>query len=408
MPHDRSPFDSDVALIGTGLAPLVAASHLLSQGKSVLVLNPDFDFFLEDSELSLDPLLPLTSDGLDPKRLAANLPEQVLAQLRPSFPGAVESWAAGVMESAGFHDPQAPHVRQRSRLWITGDAERGAHEQWERLEDAYVGSSDAGLNPKILDGLQAARRFPGFAATAGAYRGLLLPKLCEVDVSRYRNGVLEFVRERLGQERFVMSAAQIEVMPGGVRFHSDGKAHTARVRDQILVFHTPRMTPWILKQAKRAEVTPRLPKGIRLWEQWSLISRDDLDPEVIGTYANLVVWAEVEGSPSSAGVLNRLAVLRAGPLVDVRENPAAQGNSSTENWFSQESLLSLSSLCYDFLKWNRFSVRSMKPRAILEWGEDQHWDFKVSEARVKVVTRCDGPIFDVVRVAHQVAQEVMT
>ena len=85
MPQDRSSFDSDVALIGTGLAPLVAASHLLSQGKSVLVLNPDFDFFLEDSELSLDPLLPLSSAGLDPKRLAANLPEQVLSQLRPRF-----------------------------------------------------------------------------------------------------------------------------------------------------------------------------------------------------------------------------------------------------------------------------------------------------------------------------------
>jgi hypothetical protein len=407
MPHDRSPFDSDVALIGTGLAPLVAAHHLLSQGKSVLVLNPDFDFFLEDSELSLDPLLPLTGDGLDPKRLTANLPEQVLAQLRPSFPGSVETWASGVMESAGFHDPQAPHVRQRSRLWITGDAARDAQEQWELLEDAYVGFSDAGLNPKILDGLQAARRFPGFSATSGAYRGLLLPKLCEVDVSRYRNGVLEFVRERLGHERFVLSAGQIEVMPGGVRFHSEGKAHTARVRDQILVFHTPRMTSWILKQAKRAEVTPRLPKGIRLWEQWALISRDDLDPEVIGTFSNLVVWAEVEGSPSSAGVLNRLAVLRAGPLVDVRDNPADKITEASENWFSQESLLSLSSLCYDFLKWNRFSVRSMKPRAILEWGETHHWEFKVSEARVKVVTACDGPIFNVVRVAQEVAQEAM-
>ena len=35
------PFDSDVALLGTGVAPLVAANHLLAQGKSVLLLNPD-------------------------------------------------------------------------------------------------------------------------------------------------------------------------------------------------------------------------------------------------------------------------------------------------------------------------------------------------------------------------------
>ncbi len=50
-------FDSDVALFGTGVAPLVAANHLLVQGKSVLLLNPDWDFFLEDSELPLDPML---------------------------------------------------------------------------------------------------------------------------------------------------------------------------------------------------------------------------------------------------------------------------------------------------------------------------------------------------------------
>ena len=104
------------------------------------------------------------------------------------------------------------------------------------LEDAYVGFSDAGLNPKILDGLQAARKFPGFSAERH-YRGLLLPRLCEVDVSRYRNGVLEFVRERLGQERIlILSVGHIEVMPGGLRFHSNGKAHTARIHDQILVF----------------------------------------------------------------------------------------------------------------------------------------------------------------------------
>ena len=106
MPLDKSsfdnPYDCDFALIGTGVAPLVAASHLISQGKSVLVLNPDFDFFLEDSEMELDPLLPLTASGLDPKRLAANLPEKVLAELRPFF---LVLLKVGLreLESSGFH-----------------------------------------------------------------------------------------------------------------------------------------------------------------------------------------------------------------------------------------------------------------------------------------------------------------
>ena len=84
---------ADDALLGTGIAPLVAANHLLAQGKSVLLLNPDRDFFLEDSELPLDPLL----QGLpDPKRLTRSSPEQALAELRPDFPGASYSAAAGM------------------------------------------------------------------------------------------------------------------------------------------------------------------------------------------------------------------------------------------------------------------------------------------------------------------------
>src|SRR5688572_3799192 len=85
-------FDSDVALVGTGLAPLVAAAHLLAQGKSVLVLNPDFDFFLEGSELPLDPLLSFGPEPVSPARLASSRLEHALAELRPEFPGAVEGW----------------------------------------------------------------------------------------------------------------------------------------------------------------------------------------------------------------------------------------------------------------------------------------------------------------------------
>ena len=106
------------------------------------------------------------------------------------------------------------------------------------------------------------------------------------------------MRERLGGDRFFVSANQIEPMPGGLRFYSGGKPYTARVAEEVLVFWTPRMTSWVLNQSKRAEVEPRMPRGIRLWEQWSLISRDELDPDVIGTYSNMVVWAEVEGKPS--------------------------------------------------------------------------------------------------------------
>ena len=49
--------ECEVALLGTGLAPLLAAQALSRQGHSVLLLNPDHDFFRENSELPLEPLL---------------------------------------------------------------------------------------------------------------------------------------------------------------------------------------------------------------------------------------------------------------------------------------------------------------------------------------------------------------
>src|SRR5688500_17526862 len=99
-------FDSDVALVGTGLAPLVAAKKLLEEGKSVLVLNPDFDFFREDSELPLDPLWPASPATLKPQRLSLATLDHALKELRPVFPGALEVWPQP--QAAGFHDPIAP------------------------------------------------------------------------------------------------------------------------------------------------------------------------------------------------------------------------------------------------------------------------------------------------------------
>lgn len=404
--------DCEVALIGTGIAPLVAANHLINQGKSVLILNPDLDFFLEDSELPLDPMMPLGAQSFQAASLRLQDSETVLQELRPHFPGAVESWVPGGarVPSGSFHDPFAPHVRQRSRLWIQPEAGRfvrnrdeqglGQSHVWDLLEEAYVNASDLGLNPKILDGLQAEKRFPGFSGTNAVpgHRGILISKFCDVDVSRYRNGILEFLRERLGAERFILAATQIEFMPGGLRFYSRGKPLTARVSEQVLVFWTPKLSSWIVNQAKKTETVPRSPLGIRLWEEWSFVSRERLDPETIGVFGSSVVWAETEGAPGEEP-LHRLSVLRCGQRVGL-------GNSSAAGWISSESFESLSELLGDFLNWNRFTIRSMKHRAIFEWDSSdpetsRPWTLKSEDPRVKIVPNCDGPLVKVVRTARE-------
>ncbi len=419
-------FDSDVALLGTGLAPLIAASRLLSEGKSVLLLNPDRDFFLEDSELSLDPCLPaLGSGSLRVERLEAHLPEQAFEVLSPLYPGSIEMWPARANDSDVYHDSSAPHLRARSRLFT------GFGQEFARFEDFYVEMEDAGLHPQLLEGLQAGKRFPGVAVASESVRGVLVPRICDVDVIPYRNGVLEFVRERLapGQsERLLCGVSQVEVMPGGVRFRAGGAAHTARINDGILVFWTPRLTPWILAQAKRAEIPSdefarMMPAGLRHWEEWSLVSRTAIDPGVVGVTRDLAVWAEIEGSPqrrdaSSTPALSelehRLTVLRGGRLQSV-----GSASSGGESWVSAESFEALGELLQGFLKWERFSVRAMRPRSIHDWGEPagvrESTDPRQTLARVlslrdpfvQLVSHCDGPIVDVVRSARDAAEALL-
>ena len=404
--------DSDVAdfaLLGTGVAPLVAATHLLAQGKSVLILNPDWDFFREDSELPLDPLWPVSSRNVTPQRLARNSPEHALQQLRPDFPGAIELWSGPETGGAGYRDAYAPHVRQRARLWISS-GELARARGWETMEDMYVETSDAGLNPQLLEGPIAAKRFPGIGRQEGTddLRGLLLPKLSDVDVNRYRNGLLEFVRERLGPKRVICAATQVEPIAEGVRFHSGGAPRTARLNEGMLVFWTPRLSQWVLTQAqthgKKSETPLVNPTGVRLWEEWMLNSREPLDPGIVGVFEGMTAWAELEGAPDPrVERLFRLAVLRAGPLVPLSGLNVPQSGMT---WASAESFASLSRLSHGFLGWERFSISSMRPRAVLEWKDAiPHdsavcWAFSRGSIQVKVVSGCDGPIVDVVRTAR--------
>ena len=92
----------DVVLVGTGLAPLVAAQQLRSQGKEVLLLNPDYDFFREDSELCLDPFWPIRKEHeiLITDRILRSSPERAYEILKPFFPGSLELWKPQKKEKA--------------------------------------------------------------------------------------------------------------------------------------------------------------------------------------------------------------------------------------------------------------------------------------------------------------------
>ena len=184
--------DSDMVLIGTGLAPLVAAQILLRQGKSVLLLNPEYDFFGENSEFGFDPLFPWSGKETA-TRLRDSESEAVLREIQPEFPGAIEVWPGS---RTGFRDPLAPFLRARNRL-ILG---RREDESWAEREEVALEAMEKGIRAQSVEGWDALKGFPGIStakiADPNRYRGISVPKLADVDVVRFRNGVREFVRER--------------------------------------------------------------------------------------------------------------------------------------------------------------------------------------------------------------------
>jgi hypothetical protein len=412
------PSDCDVALLGTGVAPLLAASTLLAEGKSVLLLNPEYDFFSENSELPLDPLWPAAEQGITLEQLRQSLPEEALQYLRPHFPGAVELWpVSGSSQggTTGYRDRFAPHVRTRQRLWVQSrdHLQRTQRVQdWQEIEDLYLRAADAGLNPQSLEGLQAYRRFPGSSATrqppSGNLKGILIPKLSDVDVPRYRNGLREFIRDRMDTDRVVTQASQIELTFDGIRYRSGGSARTALLREGLMVFWTPRLTQWVLSQAKKFEVTPKLPRGVRIWEDWSVVSREPIDPSIIGCMENMVAWAEVEGAPEEdrEKFVRRLAVLRGGTLFPLNSRESASAEAST--WASADSFRSLSRLCHDYLGWENYTVRSVRPRAILEWDQSaQPESFLLMQGSytARVICGGDGPLVQVARTVRNACRD---
>jgi hypothetical protein len=181
----------------------------------------------------------------------------------------------------------------------------------------------------------------------------------------------------------------------------------------MLVFWTPRLTSWVLSQARVFETKPVWPKGVRLWEEWSLISRDPVDPSVVGMLGDLAVWAEIEGAPSASAKdgaeyykdpQHRLAALRAGALVEPRDAISAR---KAMNWASQESFAALTGLCNGFLNWSRLSLRGMKARPILEWQDFSSWALFESAHPVHVVPGSDGPLVQVVERARLACERLM-
>lgn len=383
---------AEVVLVGTGVAPLIAAYDLLAQGLRPIIVNPERDFFLENCELSLDPWIPWSTEADDlVARIKAGLQEGVLSGLRPVFPGAVEAWPGKGNGKEGYRDPQAPFVRARGRLWLVTDPEQ--QPLWRKLEDLFVVLHDADLNPQILDGVSAIKRFPACNSEERMGQGIWVPRVADVDLTRFRVGLLEFVRERLGDDGVLCEASQMQWTEQGLRFHYRGQVRTGLASRATMVFWTPALQSWIQAQLRALEVRVTLPQGIRQWEEWVLNSREAIDPSTVGIWNDCVVWGDGEGAPDLAPT-SRVRVLR----------PVGTDGSG---WASGDSFKSLHRLCQEFLRWEKFGVHRMDPKSTVLWKPGTTaMAVKTSKSAPSLwlVPGADGPLASIVtRVRESVA-----
>lgn len=384
----------DVILIGTGLAPLVAASQLIQKHKKVLILNPDLDFFLEDSELPLDPEWPFNVSEVDREGLNKNRPQELHDVLSPGFPGSVEilNYSELLTQNLnGFKDKDAPFIRSRSRLWIQSRQtwKEENPKLWGKVEEIFLHASEAGLRAQELEGMAACKRFPGFSGKKETdHKAVLIPQQCDVDHIRYRMGYLEYIRDRIGKENVLCGVNSLELNEDGVSFYHDSFSGKVKASEGVLVYWTPRMNVWVMSNVKQTLSTT--PKSIQNWEKWTLISKENLDPSQIGVFEEMAVWAELEGV--SFGKLRKLNILR-----KISEVPFQREASLIEKteWCSEESFQSISRLTFDFLRWDKFSVQSIKTNTIFE-VEPQIIPLKQGNLNSSIVLGVDGPLVDVV------------
>ena len=386
----------DYLLIGTGAAPLLAAQRLSNRGDTVAILNPDSDFFLENSELPLDLMNFESITSYLSKRFTNNLPEQVYRDLSPEFPGAIELWKGETQQNAGdFQVEGAPWIHSRYRMWVA--PERSA--RVDRLENLYLRMLDLGWKPQWLEGVSLAKRFPGFSSRdlesrdVGNWVGFLGPRFADVDVARYRTGLLEFVRERLGRENIHTSAHILDIDEKGVRFQlATGLPQTLQVGRAVLYVWTPKMER-ILKQnlekyQPRALAQFQAANEKHLWDEWDLLSRDPVNPSVVAHLDGIRVWSHGEGEPPIGG-WNRVKIMR-------RNFPIA---THSNHLLGEQSFQEISRLIFNFLGWERFTVRNMTPRQMYRWHHTSPIEYDSDGVRTLIIHACDGPL-------HWIAQQV--
>lgn len=366
----------DLICIGTGVAPLIAAAQALEEGRTVWILNPDRDFFRENSELPIDPFL----DDEDFNELALRVKrseaESVHEKLKPYYPGSFD-----LISGEDIH-PSVASVRSRSRIWVTQDR--------AKAEDFALHLQEQDIHFQLAEGVRALRYFPGISSRIFSakhfeetedYVGILMHRLADVDIDRYRLGLLDFLREKLGSQGLQTGVSQLVIKGRDLSFHSSTQGSVQVEFGELKFFYTPQLESWMdsIAHSLSRQVQWQLFKNQFqpcFLEKWSLISRDPVDPAWVGQFNGMVAWSENR----SISVLHKTQNQRF--LNPLNQIP----------WVSQDSFKNIGNLCHHLLKWDRFSLRGVSVYSTFHENDQamQKTGRRISRLRLKEAITVEG------------------
>jgi hypothetical protein len=279
-----------------------------------------------------------------------------------------------------FFDGKAPWVRTRAWTWV------GRENDQRALDDFFAKARDRGLAPLKATGEIVKNRMPGAGPKGDTnLNGVTLSRCGDAEVTGYRAGIADFLKEKLS-ELWIHPITRLEIAESGdvLRFWRDGVRGTVSFREKLILFVTPQLERF-------SEMWLALPpeREGSFWEEWSLVSRESLDPSSAFVSENMVAYCPSEEEA------DLLRVLRRGAL--------SQGLAG------EQSFRDLWTLCRGLLGWERFSVRSLKTRRLFSQGEGAQWiqPRKASLRRLAGIYPADGALSRVVSGVTQRIHEAL-
>lgn len=355
--------DTELVLIGTGLAPLLAAFRLRSRYAKIWILNPHFDFFLEDSELPFNPDWPL-GQGRDDDSF-----EEMFQLLQSYYPGSLAATARPSPDGA-------PQIRARRKVVIQGKN----LDLWTNYEHAFV-KRYSELKPQSSEGLLALKHFPGVnlskIAAPDRFAGLQFTRFGEIDIESYRAGILEFMRDQANVE-ILTNVHPIEFRSDGILFRLDERTRSIGAPAQVAVFWTSGIQFWLDQLFRKFDLGTAPIRKSHSYEEWQLISKNEIDAENLGLIDDAWVWAVPErGGAHAVHILRKTA----------EKEP-----------FGEASFRAVRKLVDGFLHWDSMTIRQLRHRETFEPASSMLPSILQSQPyKIELIPNSDGPVSRVAR-----------